>query len=68
MNKCKVCGQEMQIKFVPKGKMFLWKHPDNMKSEWFDTKPFSLGTDYKLERDLRHLSCSCGYDKYEEIK
>jgi len=69
MNKtCKICGQTMQIKYIPKGKIFLWKYPDNMKSDWFDRREFSLGSDYKLNKDLKYLYCSCGYSEYKEIE
>jgi len=65
--KCKVCGQDMQVEFIPKGRIFLWKYPKGIKSDWVNERKFTLGSDWKLNRDLKHLFCSCGYSKYEEI-
>ena len=65
---CKVCKQDMQIKYVPKGIIYPWNYPDNMKPEWFEKREFSLGSDWKLQKDLRYMFCACGYSKYEEIK
>jgi len=66
--KCKICGKEPSIKFIPAGKIFLWKIPEGISSEWVSREEFSLGTDYKTNRDLREIKCSCGYIYYEEIR